>query len=359
MPVAPSFDDLLAQFEAEASARRPSLQFLEGDVATALAHGSGAMADACIRFTAQSFRDTFIDGAKGDALTALVDDRYNLQRDGATKAQATVIFARTGGGVGGTIAAGFVVGSQFDAAGNTVLYVLDADVTFTGGDNGPHDGTITAQTTGREGNVAAGLISRVVDTPFDPLITVTNPAAAAGGNDEEGDDDLRVRARNFWQTLRKGTLQALEFGARQVESVRTARASEDPVTGIVTIVVGDADGNSSAQMISDVIAELEAWRAAASIVNVVGGASLMTNVIGMLVVKSGVDASVLAPLAAAAISGRMTKLRQGETMYLDSIKAAAISVDPDAIEALVLTSPAADVVPSSAQVVRPGTVTIS
>jgi hypothetical protein len=69
-----------------------------------------AMADVVLRYAAQAFRDTFIDGAAGDALTALVDDHYNIQRDPATSsAVGDRAFARTSGGAGGTIAAGTTI----------------------------------------------------------------------------------------------------------------------------------------------------------------------------------------------------------------------------------------------------------
>lgn len=359
MPVAPSFDDMTAQYEAEALIVRPTLQFLEGDVTQAHQHGSAAMGDAVIRYTVQSFKATFLDGAQGDALTALMDDHLNIQRSLATASQATCALSRTGAGAGGTLPAGFVVGSQFDASGSSVLFTLDANVTFAPGDNGPHSASATAQNTGRTSNVGAGTITRIVDTPFDSLITITNAAASGGGNDEEGDDDLRVRGRNFWQTLRRGTLAAIEFGALKVPSVRIARATEDATTGIVTLVVTDSDGNSTAQMVSDATTEIENWRAGGSIVTVIGGFPLVVNVAGQLVAKDGVDTGVLGPVAALAVSGRMSKLRQGETLFIDSIKAAAISVDPDALEALQLSTPLADVVPAPGQVIRPGVITFT
>jgi len=359
MPVAPSFDDLLAQYEAEALAARPTLQFLEGDVTQAHQHGSGAMADAVIRFAVQALKETFIDGAKGDKLTALCDDHLNIQRSEATTSQSTVTVTRTSGGAGGSLLAGFVVGSAFDSAGNTVLFTLDTTVTFGAADNGPHSVNVTAQLAGRSGNVAAATITRLISSPFDATIAITNPAVAAGGNDEETDDELKVRARLFWQTLRRGTLAALEFGALKVPRVRVSRATEDLGTGITTLVVTDSDGNSTAQMVSDTIAEIENWRAASSLVTIIGGTQLIVNVTGQLVAKIGIDTSVLGPVAAAAIVGRMNKQRQGETLFIDSIKAAGISVDPDAIEALTLTTPLADVVPLPAQVIRPGTVAIT
>src|SRR5580698_2629854 len=96
MPTAPAFTDLLAQFQAEAQAVQPALQFNDGDMATAQMHGAGAMADASIKYAAQAFKATFIDGAEGDDLTVLVDDHLNIQRNPATPAAVDVTFTRTG-----------------------------------------------------------------------------------------------------------------------------------------------------------------------------------------------------------------------------------------------------------------------
>lgn len=359
MPVAPSFDDLIAQFQAEAIAQNSALVFNDGDVTEAQAHGAGAMADASIRFTVQAFKEGFIDGAKGDALTALVDDHLNIQRQPETSSQATLSFVRTSGGAAFTMLAGYTVATQFDAAGNTILYTLDADVSFGLGANGPITGVATATVPGRDGNVAIAKITRFVDAKPDQTLTVTNNAVAAGGNDEESDEELRVRARLFWQTLRRGTLAALEFGALEVASVRTVRATENLDTGEVTVVVADSDGGSTAQMVADAEAEIENWRAGGVTVNVLGGTQLLVNVTGVLTVNDGVDAAALSPLAVTSITARLAKQRQGEVLYLDTIKAAGIGVDPDAIDALTLSLPAANVTPTATQTIRAGVITIT
>lgn len=362
MPVAPSFDDMLGQFEAEALAQRPTLKFRDGDISTAQEHGAGAMADASIRYAAQKFKATFLDGAEGDDLTALVDDRYNLQRQPATAASVDVTFTRTSGGAGGTTPAGFTVASTFDAAGNSVLFTANTPITWGAGDNGPHIVTCTASVLGKNGNVSAGTVTRLIDAPFDTSIAITNAADAAGGNDEETDPELRTRARTFWTTLRKGVLAALEQGVLDgVAAVRTATATEDATTGAVTLVVADSNGNSNSQMISDSELVLEDWRAAGSEVTVIGGTQLLVSVTGTMVFRagSGADPLVYAPLVQAAIAARLAKYKQGETVYLDAIKAAAIAVDPDVIESFPISVPAADVVPTASQTPRAGTITVS
>jgi len=358
MPAAPSFVDMVDQYIAEAQARRPTLLFADGDISEANAHGAAAIGDAVLRYAAQQFKNTFIDGAKGDALTALVDDHLNLQRAPATTAVTVARFTRTGGGAATTIPIGTTVATTPGDDGVEVRFTTDVLQAVGLGNNGPFDVPVTCTVIGRGGNVAAATINRILASlSFGPW-TVTNIAAAGGGNEEESDNELRLRARNFYSTLRRGTLAALEFGALQVASVRISRAIESE-TGLVTLVVSDADGNSTAQMISDVITEIENWRAAGTVINVVGAAPLLVDVTGTLVVADGVDASVLAPMVEAAIDARMRKLRQGETFFTDMAKAAGIAVDPDGIEALPISAPTADVTPLSYQVVRPGTISIT
>lgn len=371
MPVAPSFQDLLTQGQAEAQARRPDLVFAEGDISVAQLHGAAAMADAVVRFAAQLFRETFIDGARGDALTTLVDDHLNVQRDPATAAQVVISLSRPyagGAEPGGTILAGTTVATDFDAAGRAVQFTTDSNVVFALAELGPKTVTATATITGTDGNVAAGAVSRVIDQPsFDPTFTVTNAAKAAGGNVEESDDQLRARARSFWVTLRRGTLAALEYGAKLVPEVRVAKAIEDVTTGDVTVYVTDADGNSTLQMVSDVTTELENWRCAGSNVVVAGGSQLLLDITISLVVSDGFDVEAYADAFAQAATTRISKLKVGETLYLDSLIAAVIGVAPDDVmdvefDAITGTPGGAlaigDVTPTAIQVIRPGTMTV-
>ncbi len=289
-----------------------------------------------LRFAAQAFRDTFIDGAEGDALTTLVDDHLNLQRQLATASQGAVEFSRTstgGGEPAGTIPLGTEVATLVDSDGNRVAFTTDADVIVGLGVLGPLSANVTATVAGRAGNVTAGQIQVVTQQPaFDPRWTVTNPLVTGGGNDEERDDALRRRARDFFLTLRRGTLAALEFGAiEDVATVRLASAVEDLLTGIVTLRVSDQDGNSTAQMVNDVVAALINWRAGGSVVNVTGGTQVQV-VLGISIrVRTGFSVTASATLLDAAVKNRADKLGPGETLYLDSLIAAIIAVAPDDI----------------------------
>lgn len=359
MPVSPSFDDLIEAHIAEAQGQRDTLRFDDGNVTEAQAHGAAAMGDMVLRYAAQSFKETFLDGAEGDALTARVADRTGIERNAATRAQVEARIARTSGGAGGTIPAGTIIATIQAADGSEVRFETDADQVVAAAANGPWSIAATCTVLGPDGNVSAGTVTRIVDVLFDSSFTVTNDEAAGGGNAEETDQQLRVRARKYPSTLRRGTLAAIEFGALQVASVRTVKATEDPDTGLITVVVGDADGNSTAEMVSDARAEIENWRAAGTLVTVVGSTRLLVDIVAELDVDDGVDAAVLAPLVVDAMTARMAKQRQGELLHLDSLKAAGIAVDPDGINAINFTTPSATVSPTSTQTIRAGTIAIT
>lgn len=358
MPAAPSFDDLLNQGMVEALARRGDLLFAEGDVSVAQLHAGAAMADAVVRYAAQSFGASFIDLAKGDDLTTLVDDHLNLQRQAATSATTVLRFLRSNTSGAGTIPAGTIVAGPIGADGSEIRFITTAPASVLNGAAGPYDIPAAAMVAGRDGNVAADSLTRLITTVFDATFTVTNPDQAAGGNAEESDDQLRVRARAFWQTLRRGTLAALEFGALTVPAVRVAAARED-ATGLVLVVVTDEDGNSNAQMVLDVGVALQSWRSAGVAVTVMGGQVLEVDVGLFLTLAPGVSVDALASIVDDAVTARARKLRMGDTLYLDQIKHATIDVDPDGIEAASVTYPLADVVPTAFQVIRVSSVTVT
>lgn len=361
MPIAPSFIDLLTVGQAEAQIRRPDLTFLEGDITVAMNHAAAAMADACIRFSAQAFRESFLDGAEADALTTLVDDHFNIQREGVTEAQVTVRFTRTSGGAGGTIAAGSQIATGFTGDGVQVTFTTNSPIIVPAANNGPFDIVATASDGGPDGNVAVGTITKILTTLFDPTFAVTNLAAAGGGNAEESDEELRARVREYFQTLRRGTLAALEFGAKLVPSVRVATAVEDLILGTVTVRVSDAAGNSTAQMIADVEAELENWRCAGINVQVVGGVTLPVNLAVALLVRPGFSVAAATATLTAALTTRLNKMQVGETLYLDVLTHVLINIAPDDILRVDFNDPGEvnDVVPTTTQVIRAGTITIA
>lgn len=363
-----NFEDLREIGRAEMVTRRPDLAAVLGDASEMAVTAGAAMADAAVGLAAKGVRDTYLDGAQGDALTTLVSDRYGLDRFEATQAQGSVQFTRTSGGGGLTIPAGTRVATNPDSAGKFQTFTTDIDLVFGAGVNGPLSVNATCVLGGKDGNVAPSKILRILDTLSDPTFTVNNSAVFVGGSEQESDDALRERARAFYKTLRRGTKEALEFGALQVPTVKRATAVEDAAQ-IVTVYVSDIDGASNAQMVADVQAELDtgsfggqgAWRALGSCAHVDGGV-LFTQVVTLsLAVRTGVDATALVDSVRSAVSARIERLKIGETLFRSMILQAVLNVNPDAIVNATISVPAADVVPSSNQLIRSptGVITVS
>lgn len=348
---APSLDDLYNDARAELVLRRPDLTVDDGDISDMILAAAAAVGDRLVGYQADTVRATFVDGARGSDLTKLASDHWDIDRFPAVKAIGSVTFTRVTSLTAGDIASGTIVATAQDASGQTAEFSTNALVHFAIGELGPKTVNVTAVVGGLAGNVATGQVSRITVTLFDKF-TVANPTQILGGSEEEEDDALRNRIRDFSATIRRGTLAALEFGAKQVPQVKEASAVED-VSGNVTVFVTDANGASNAAMVSDVLDELANWRAAGSNVTVTGGSLFQLNPIQItLAVRAGVNTVAISSDVKLAIVARIAKLKIGETCKRELIQQAALNVDIDNIVGCDVIQPAADVVPSSFQIVR-------
>ena len=361
---APTAQDLYDIGLSEALMRRPSMAFRPGDVSDMVLWGAAVIGDRLVGYTADRFKATYVDGARQADLTTLADDHWSIVRLDAAKASGTLTFTRPGTpGSVFNLATGTVVATQRDALGNEVRYATLAPLSWGSGVGGSQNVSAEAETGGRAGNVAAATITRVVTT-LTEAITVTNAAAFTGGSAEETDAELRERIRLFPATIRRGTLAALEYGALQVAAVKRSRAVEDS-TGAVNLYVTDIDGNSTAAMVAAVVVEIEEWRAAGSLVTIVGGLLLEVDVQVALTVRSGVAVASLLANVTQAVESRMTKYTIGEVVYRSAIQAAIRNVDPyNILEATVTMRTGAnpyaavDIAPEADEIPRAGAIAV-
>jgi uncharacterized phage protein gp47/JayE len=164
---APTLNDLFETGRTEALIRRPELTFDEGDVSEMLTFGSAAQADHVVGYAAGRFRATYLDGAIGDELTALADDR-GVQREPATSGTGVVTFSRASAGAGaGTITAGTVVATERDAFGKEIQIATDDAVSYGALETGTKTVAATAVLTGPSGNVDAATVVRIISNVFD------------------------------------------------------------------------------------------------------------------------------------------------------------------------------------------------
>lgn len=356
---APSYQDLYDYGRYVLQARRPTMVVNPGDVSDSIIAGMATCVDVGIGEAAGRFRSTYLDGAEGDDLTAEASDR-GTDRIAGVEAIGAVTLARLSFAAGaGTIPAGYTVGSEQDSSGAFSTYTTDTAAVF-----GPTDLTktvnVTCTLTGTQGNVGAGKVTRMLGgTPFDPSITVSNSAIFVGGGPEESDPDLRDRAKSEFVNRAKGTEAAVIKGAKTVKQVRRVSAILDEDTGVVTLYVADADGNSNSAMVDAVRAAMPDWAPIDAIVNVVGADLLIVAIDISLTVRSNVDPAQIIDKVRAAIVSRLALLNPGETLHRETISGVRDSVDKQNIVLLRVNTPAADIVPSANQVIRTTTSSIS
>jgi len=352
---APSVQDLIEQGRAELIRTRPDLNAIEGDITDYLLHAAAAGGDRIALFASQEMRAQFVGTAQGDRLDTVVVDRYQVTRFPATAAQGSIRFTSNVGAVTGTIPVGTRVATQPDANGDFQVYTTDSALSFVV--ETEKSVAATAEDLGAGTNANANTINRILDTLF-ASFTATNPVRFAGGNDEESDEDYRQRAREAPLANRRGTLAAIEFGALNGTGARKATATQDS-TGLITVHVTDAQGNSNLELLDAVDRELVNWVAAGAVYTVTGGVAFAQNVDVSLAVIAGTTVSALLDPVRNAITARINRLAIGETLFRDTIKASAIAVNPDRIVGVTVNTPAADIVPAANQVIRAGTVTVS
>ena len=263
-----TWDEFYEVEKAALQSRRPSLVVNVGDVTDAVIAGAATMATAIVAFANRRFLECFLDGARGEALTNLAEDR-GVTREPGAQSVGVVTFTRPNATAGaGVIPAGFQIGTGpvsgfFPVGGDGQpapfqVFTLDADLSF-GALELTKTANCTARLPGRGGNVDVGFVNRPLGTLFDTTIALSNTQRFAGGVEPESDEDLRDRVRGFFLTQARGTIEALKFGARQVDGVDRVSVVVDE-SGVITVYVADAQGNSNAALVAAVAAVASASR---------------------------------------------------------------------------------------------------
>jgi uncharacterized phage protein gp47/JayE len=351
----PSHNDLFAKGRNEILIRNGDIRADQADRDGAdvniLLHCGAAMSEEVVNEEVRGFNRLLVSQATGADLDRLAMDRYGLSRKAAAPAVGTVSISRPTATYGGTVVA---ADTRFATADGTEFATVTA-ASLGVGALGPVSIDVQAVVAGADGNVSAATITRVISTLADSSITVTNASRTTGGDEEETDDAFRQRIRKFYVEARRGTLQALEFGALSVPGVRQAVAAEviDPSLSparYAQVFIADKDGYASTPMLAAVEIALEEYRAAGIKVDVLGGAPYFQSVQIELAFPTGVNQSQIAADVRWAIVNSINGLAPGEVLLASAIITAARSVNNVIVGRLLL--PLGDVVPTSEQVIR-------
>lgn len=319
------------------------------------------MAAAVSNQLVQNCADLFLDSASDEALDRWVWDRYRLTRKGASPALTDVVFSRpTIAAGGGTIPSGTKLTTL-----TGVEYFTLADATFT--NTGASTDLLAVPVAVRAAQ--AGKIYQVgrnairgfnnVGQIFDQTILVNNPDVAAGGEDREDDDTLKQRARDFWTAAARGTLGAIEFGARLVPGVVTAHAEDvlgafgQPVR-VVNLFIADSSGVASralAQLVQD---KLNEYRAGGIYVTVSLSQPQIVSVLLKLAFAPGVDTVTLTAQVRASVLAFINSLGVAQRLNLADLSAVLVRFKQDGliVNQSTVVAPVGDIVPDAGRTLR-------
>lgn len=347
MPTMPTFEELKTDAETEVKAVNTDLtDFTEGSALDALTGSGSVLADEVLGFVAAMFATLFLDTAEGSDLDALIADRFTgmAPRQAASPAIGTETITR------GTYVGAWSVpaNSQFQATidGEDILFTTDALVTMGAADN-TVDSAVTASVAGRSGNVAENTVTQILSVLTDTTATATNLTRMAGGAPEETDEELRARARLFYQTLRRGTVAAIEAGALSVAGVSFAKVDEDnpPTAGMLSVYIGDPDGSANAALVALVVAALEDYRPAGISYTVTAAAREEITIELEVLVKQGTNTATLEASIRAAVKDYVNNLSPSDILYDSQVTRVVTSVSADVLD-VVQVVPSGDFTPT-------------
>lgn len=338
------------------------------DVNLLIAAGT-AMGDKVIGQLLAVAAGLFLDSAKGQALDRLVFDRYGMVRKPAAPALVNIQFSLTNPAASGfAIPVGTIVSTADGIQFSTVVAT-----SIAGGSTGPVFVAATSLLAGADQQIKAGaitsIVSQVTGAPND--LAVTNNAASAGAANRESDDQLRDRARRFWTTAQKGTLKAIEAGARAVPGVVRAAALEvldgnsRPGRWVLLVVADnftDALANlnqtsvsyatQSQALATTVFVALNDVRCDGIFVQVVVAQVALLQVVLSLTFGAGVDTLLVANRARAAVAAYVNQLDPGASFVPADALAALRQVAGLVITGNEISLPSGTVVPKTLQVLR-------
>ncbi len=329
--------------------------FTDGSDINILLASQAAMADTATRALANRLSALYLKTARREDLDRLVGDRFSpsIQRKLASAALVTLSLSRTGGGLPAGVLG---TGTRIRTPSGVEFGLLGA-AAFALGSTGPV--LVTAQCTlaGLAGNVAAQSITDFVAVPFDPELRCTNPEPAAGGAEIESDDSLRERAANFFRTARRGTLEAIEFGALTVAGVARCAAVElmDPAgipSGFVDLYIVDQSGQANAALAIAVYNALVEYRAAGVVVRVIGAQPVFQSITYRLRYAAGVNSVAAREQIRFLTVAELNTLRPSQTLERSLLTEICRTVPGVIVLDDAIASPAGDVVPLAGQVLR-------
>lgn len=334
----------------------PSLVDVAGSDVNLFVGSTSVVAAAVIKQLAYATSRLFLDSAEDEDLDRWAWDRYRLRRKGAASALGIANFARKTSAIGtGSVPVGTVLRTI-----NGVEYITTSTATF-GASALSATADVRALQAGKSTQVGRNYIRQFRDSSslFDPSITVTNTEPTSGGEEVENDDEFRERIRDFWRTARRGTLGAIEFGARSVPGVVSAMAveafdSDARPARVVHLYIADSSGVASDALARAVVAALDEYRCAGIMVIVHTSIPAIAKIHLRLRFRSNVDTVALQEVIRRAVVEYTNSTPVNATLTVGGIMSVLMRYESEGlvVNADSVITPVGDIVPSVGETVR-------
>ena len=196
-----------------------------------------------------------------------------------------------------------------------VRFVTTASAVIAAGET-TADAPAEAEHAGVSGNAAAGTVTLLTQAPAG-VAACTNPAAFAGGVDEEADEAFRARILDTFRRLPNGANSAY-YENRVLQHSGVGAAIVLPRyqgVGTVGIVVAGAAGPADAALLEEIRADLQAVREIAVDVTVFAPTTLPVDVTVRLTPVAGTETGAAAAAVRDALTGYFTGALLGKPLY--------------------------------------------
>lgn len=332
---------------AQADIAGSDINIFIGSVAT--------IASAIIDQLAYRIASLFLDSCDDEELDRYAWDRYQLTRKGSVAAVGPIRVYRDNANAGaGTLPLGTKIVSL-----TGIEYVTTSPVDF-GVSVLSTTATVRAVQSGKDTQVGANALRKFSDMSsfFDQTLQVNNDVATSGGEDAEEDTDFKARIRSFWVSARRGTLEAIEFGAKTIEGIFSAQAVEVLTPGsqparAVLLYISDSSGVANQALASTVRDGLNEYRAAGiSVLTATSIPQIVTIVLQLAFKVSGTVA--LSVAIRDAILSFVNSLPVNGTLYRGELQAvlARFVQDGLVLNESTIVSPSGDLIPDAGKSIR-------
>lgn len=360
MPDLPTRTDLFAIGRNYVTARARKIDPAQIDIigsdANLFVGATSYIASEIVYQIAQAAGDLLLDSSRAEKLDRFAWDRYQEIRKGASSGLGEVTFYRDSlaGGAGS-------IPIQTRLATKTgVEYITTTTASFSTTTSEARAYVRSVQA-GRSQQVGANAI-RIISQPsllFDPSMRVNNEFATAHADDTELDPVFCERIRGFWKAARRGTLDAISYGATQVAGVESASAVEvltpyNQPARVVDLYVADSSGIASSAIADTIREELKNWRAAGIQVAIYTCAVQIVTVKYKLTFRAGIQTAPVTERIRATTVESVNSLGGNATLFKGKLQGilnmfASSGLIPDDSS---IVEPAGDIIPERGKTIR-------